>query len=359
MDLNSVSDTDPNWLVHLATNVGLTLAGVSVFLLLQLLVMRGLAGRDEARANHFRTRWQPILAETLFDSPTFVPPLRRSERYYFLVEWNRLFDMVQGDVTPRLVHLATQVRIDIYAGELLLSGSAKQRLLALVTLGHLRIPGYWPILLAISTNDSPVVSLAAARGLLQMDAEKGVEALLRIYGKRDDWPIHWVAKLLYEVGPDATSIALASAVRDASEANEGALVSRLVKLLPTAHAILASPTAVFVLETCDDDNVVKDCLHVLNDPTGLELARNYLKHSKAHVRMSAVLTLGRLGLPTEVPLIVATLNDSEWWVRYRAAQALVSMPNIGNTELDQLDKELEGQLGQDVLRHVRAENLLN
>lgn len=358
MGSNSELGTDPSWLVGIAVYVGLALAGLSVFLLLQLLLMRVIARREEERTNLFRTLWQPVLAETLFGIPTHVPPLPRADRLNFLIEWNRIFETVHGDVSLRLVDLAMTTKIDEFVGKLVVAGNARKRLLAIVTLGHLRIPGYWPILRAIAENDSPVVSLAAARGLLQMDAAKGVDELLRLYTLRKDWPVHWVAKLLYEVGPDATSIPLAGAVHDAAEAQNLDLLSRLVKLLPTAHAALASPVATFVLETTQDEHVVKDCLRALNDPSGIALARGFLAHPAPHIRMSAVLTLGRLGLPSEVPAVIALLRDAEWWVRYRAAQALVGMPYVGDAELDKVEQDLQGQTGLEVLRHVRAEGRL-
>jgi len=320
--------------------------------------MRALAVREEARANLFRTVWQPVLAETLFDAPTNVPALARADRLTFLIEWNRLFETVHGDVSARLVDLAKRARMDQFVSDFVVGGNARQRLLGIVTLGHLRMPGYWPVLRAIAENDSAVVSLAATRGLLQTDAAKGVDELLRLYTSRQDWPVHWVAKLLYEVGPDATSIPLASAVHDAANAQNWELLSRLVKLLPTAHASVASPVATFILETTKDEDVVKDCLRALNDSSGIALARAFLKHRTPHIRIAAVVTLGRLGLPTEIPDIIEMLRDSEWWVRYRAAQALVGMPYVDDDELNQVEQQLAGEAGLEVLRHVRAEGRL-
>ena len=48
--------------------------------------------------------------------------------------------------------------------------------------------------------------------------------------------------------------------------------------------------------------------------------------------------------------------DRQWWVRYRAAQALVLMPFYGRQELQALSATTDDALVRDMLRHVLAEH---
>jgi hypothetical protein len=49
------------------------------------------------------------------------------------------------------------------------------------------------------------------------------------------------------------------------------------------------------------------------------------------------------------------LSDREWWVRYRAAQALVELPWLAQAELRALQDGLTDRFAADMLAQVVAE----
>ena len=49
------------------------------------------------------------------------------------------------------------------------------------------------------------------------------------------------------------------------------------------------------------------------------------------------------------------LADDEWWVRYRAAKALVRLPGVGAPELEQVRARLLDPYARDILGQAVAE----
>ena len=73
------------------------------------------------------------------------------------------------------------------------------------------------------------------------------------------------------------------------------------------------------------------------------------------VRIQAARALGRIGKPEHVELLTRMLADRDWWVRYRAAQALVSLPFMGPNALRRLRDSQEDRYAGDILEQTMAE----
>jgi HEAT repeat protein len=69
----------------------------------------------------------------------------------------------------------------------------------------------------------------------------------------------------------------------------------------------------------------------------------------------AAKALGRIGDASDVDRLVGLLGDREWWVRYRAAQAIVELPSLGRAQLDALQAALTDRFAADILAQVMAE----
>ena len=53
--------------------------------------------------------------------------------------------------------------------------------------------------------------------------------------------------------------------------------------------------------------------------------------------------------------LIELLKDPQWWVRYRAAQALVGLPFLSRAELNRLLVDLPDQFAREIFRQVFAE----
>ena len=72
-------------------------------------------------------------------------------------------------------------------------------------------------------------------------------------------------------------------------------------------------------------------------------------------RVVGAVVLGRLGEREHVGLLERLLEDREWWVRYRAAQALVALPFLGPNALRRIQRRQTDRYAVDILDQAFAE----
>jgi HEAT repeat protein len=71
--------------------------------------------------------------------------------------------------------------------------------------------------------------------------------------------------------------------------------------------------------------------------------------------VQAASALGRIGADEDRALLIKMTGDSNWWVRYRAAQALANMPSVGISELKALAQNATDRFAANILAQVIAE----
>jgi HEAT repeats len=94
---------------------------------------------------------------------------------------------------------------------------------------------------------------------------------------------------------------------------------------------------------------------VFADVEDLDTVREYLHHPSWQVRVQAVNVLGHLGSADDYACLTSLLSDPEWWVRYRAAQTLCTLPGIALSKLTLLSTQHDDPFARDMLVHVLAE----
>ncbi len=342
--------------LELAWWVGISAIAISLlaFLLVILMRLRLFARqRREQRAVEF---WRPLLAQCADRVPEQLRPLERGEEQAVLQLWNHYHESLRGAATEQLNQLAAGVGIDRVARELLARNDTRSRLLALNTLGHLRDKTRWHELRLLADEPSPALSLAAARAMLRIEARSTLTWFLPLAAKRTDWPLARIATMLVELGADRItlplSVTLEQLVIGAAPSEE---LVRILRLLETVHAERVAPVVRRVLAGARDESVIAGCLRALNEPGDRDLFREHCSHRSWIVRVAAVHQLGTVGTAADRPLLVDMLEDRNWWVRYRAAQALLALPSTNAEDLEKVRAVLPDRFARDILGHVLAE----
>ena len=93
--------------------------------------------RLDRRANVLRV-WTPVLAECTERVPDSLPPFDREDVEPFLVLWCKTQESLRGEAQDRLRELARRLGLAPVAVKRLGSWSQRRKLLAIVSLGHLR-----------------------------------------------------------------------------------------------------------------------------------------------------------------------------------------------------------------------------
>lgn len=324
---------------------------MTIALLMGIAVLRYLIDRRMLAEKRLTERWQPYFFHAVEGLPVAAPRIFGRDREIILLVWIHFTESIRGEARLRLRQLALDLKLDRTARKLLARRSMRARLMAVVALGRLKSEDSWDDLVALGRTPNPTLALLATRSLLQIDPARGVPILLDELIRRDDWPIRKVAAMLAEVPPEALAPPLLRVLHEAALPQ----VPRLLSLIELAQPGDVWPTLAPLLEAHQPVDILVAALKACRDPRALGAARLFSTHAQWAVRAQAATTLGRLGEAEDRLRLQALLSDPEWWVRYRAALALVNLPSMSRAKLAALCGRLEDRFAADILHHVLAE----
>ncbi len=337
------------FVIQLSFWIGVVAFTMAVPVLVSVMILQYFAQRRRRRVQQFRAVWHPLLIRSLAKIPTDLPALRPDEFLLFLDFWVYLRETIRGEVTANLDEVIRLVNADSAAMRMLRSSRLADQLMAVVVLGHLRERSVWDELQRLLHSRTPELSLAAARALVLIDAQAAMEALVPQLGARADWSLVKVAGILSEAGPMIAAPALNRALSGANLEE----AERLIRCLEATGSAISLPFVRQLMSREETDGqLLIACLRYVGrcgGPTELSVVRARLGHPRWPVRLHAVLSLGKIGVAEDVPLLVSRLTDDEWWVRYRAAEALARLPCIAFSQLQQLQIDHADPLVRDLL----------
>lgn len=336
--------------IFLLATISMLLIGIVV----QIVIYRLILNRRTRQKNGFLSAWRPVMALTLISMPEKFPSLPAKYLSDFASEWNGLYESLVGPARQSLVEMAITVNAHLMLRELLISPQPRKRLLAVVTLGNMKDKGVWKILEALARNDRGIISLAAFRALMQIDPDLAIGKFSSLLVERHDWQQSMLAKILKESG----SKVVCHALTDLALITRRESVSRVLSLLGVVKCESSGMIARTLLRKYDDPGVIVGCFKISRDPALVEYARKYVKHELVFVRINACVLLGKIGTRDDIPILLERIGDREWWVRYRAAQALVGLPYLSRDELNKIRNDMDDRYAKDILDQVFAEHHL-
>lgn len=339
-----------------AFRVGLAAIGLTLLLVLLIVFLRFKLRRDLRRERDFIVVWRPLLLDAVSeaqpgDPPATLPELHARDHVFFLKLWVYLQESLRGSANNRLNDLARRLECDAAARNFLRNGNRAERLLAILALGHLRDLASWEELAEQASWRDSLVSIHAARAITRIDPLQATERLLPLLLARPDWGIAQVAGFLAEVRP-AFGLRL---TQNLLKVNRGCWL-RALQLADTLRLELPLQSMLYLLEKSPSVETLVAALHLSCNLHLLPAIRPYLQHPDWRVRVEVARFLGRFGDVEDIASLQLLLMDRQWWVRYRAAQALVLMPFYGRQELQALSATTDDALVRDMLRHVLAEH---
>lgn len=335
--------------------LGVVVVIMTVLMLSIILIMRQVMLRKERNHQRAVVKWQQILtaadAGTLQGEP---PPLPERDVTGFLEVWNNLHAAHADGRAPGLLAVARSVGLEAHLFRVLQHGGFHNLVVAIIALGHLRDRAHFARVARFLDDKSPIVSLCAARALMQMDQANAVSMFVPQIVRRGDWSQGGIAAILHETATPQMARELSRATLRAN----ADVAPRLVRFLAAVSPEEAAPVIRTILASDADDHLVATCLQVMTNPDDLSCVRPLLQHPRWHVRMQAAATLGRLGVPGDDELLVEMLSDEQWWVRYRTAQGLLKLPFVGASRLRGIRDGHADHFARDILDHVLAERTM-
>ncbi|MCG2583961.1 HEAT repeat domain-containing protein [Massilia sp. TS11] len=336
--------------LRLAFWTGMGALALTLALAGQIVLMRIALRRAERRAARLVAVWRPLLAIAASeDALPPLPPLARRDELAFLRLWVHLQASLRGSAREGLNRVAQELGAEQMALRFLARGNRPTVLVACLVLGYLRAASAWPRLLEMARGRNTLGSLVAAWAMVKIDPARATRALVYLAIGRPDWPLAKVVAILQEAGQDATHVF----TEQLQNQQEDALLRCLriadglrVQLPASVHApLLAHPRS----------DVVSAALRLPAAPPLLPRIRALARHPDWHVRVQAAKALGQVGQEADLNLLLTLLMDSQWWVRYRAAQALCRLPFLDPQRLRALAAGSGDRYASDMIEHVLAE----
>lgn len=332
----------------------LAIGCVILLLVLCILLFRFSRHVKDRRRRRVTARWQPLLERHLSVPPETLPPLTRPEHIVFLYLWNEYSESKSEAATTQLIRMARQVGSDRVAKDLLRSRLLGRRILAVMTLGRLREHSVWKEICALITHSNSFLAFQAAQALLLIDANTAIPLLVPLIGRRTDWSPLKIAAMLSTAGPDLASETMAQAAVH----GDPVVAPRLIRHLPITHSPRGLSTLRnFLREQPPSDNILAACLFVFGefrDPTDLQTIRDHLSHPAWYVKVQAATALGKIGTQADEARLIALFDDEQWWVRYRAGEALASLESMTEETLERLQETLLTPEAQEILAPMLA-----
>ena len=343
--------TDPYLTIALWTGIGAF--ALTFVLAVQIVVLRVFRRRAERHERKAVKIWQPILnAVTAEVPPATLPRLNEREHIIFLRLWVHLRASFRGTAAVALNDLGYRVGGDAIAEKLLNQGTRSERLLAMLVLGYLGDRKAWSALM-LQVNAVELDSTSswyAAWALVNIDAASAVPHLIALIIERDDWPLSQVVTLLQDVHDICAPLLI-----DAIPALGSAHLPRALRIAEALRVTLPVPLHEKLL--CDPSTeVIIAGLRFVDNLEFMEQIRMLAIHADWRVRVHVARALGRIGVGADINLLKGLLTDAQWWVRYRAAQALVSLPAFVGHEVSDLANDAEDNFASDMLKLVLAED---
>ena len=230
-------------------------------------------------------------------------------------------------------------------------GSLRARLLAICAVGQQREARAWDPLARLVRDPQPILSFAAARALLRIDARPALEILAPTIVHRADWSLARIGTLFDELGPGACTGPLTTML--ASRSRDG--LDRVVKLARFGNRERVAPIVRGWLSSSHEPELIMAALAYVEDAADLPWALGAARHEEWKVRMAAARALGRIGAREEFRPLLDLLRDPVWWVRYHAAQALTGLRGLEPHELESAHEDLRDAYASDMLAHALAE----
>lgn len=324
---------------------------LTVVLLLVILTLRVTIDRRNRRECIIIARWQPIFFHFVEDIPVKIPRLRAGDRLIVLVSWLQFVESIRGEARQRLVDLARTLKLDETAKKSLAKPGVRLKLIGIVALGRFQSVAAMPMLVPLISDLNPMMSLLAARSVLQISPEIALPWVLDQLVRRDDWPNVKVASMLTEIPQDMLAAPLVKLLGDTPPET----AARLLGLLDVVRVGDTWPVIEPLLGSQQSAQVLTSALKVCRDPRALDYARRLANHNDWIVRAQAATTLGILGDASDKARLLTMLKDAEWWVRYRAGMALVALPSSSRAELEAQCRGLDDRFALDIMKHVLAE----
>ena len=342
--------------IGLAKLASLVILSSSLAILGVVIMLRFLSDRREQHEKIFEEQWKSLFAMTIISDqlPRDIPVISSGYAMLFFRLWTHYHESLRGEAKERLRQILFGTGGNRIALKWLHGFSIRKKLMAVVVLGYLKEKSTSHYMQLLARKKNPLLSLVAARALLQIDPEIGLPFLMSFIVNRSDWSAEFIKNILKEIPGGLLVQTLGPAIERASDAH----LPRLIGYLELCPYETGAPIVRTLIQQKSDTDVVIACLDYFQDPRDIIHVMRYVNHPAWRVRRLVAKVLGQFGTAGELDTLKSLLGDPEWQVRYQAAQSLAALPFVDKNQLSRMQEDDAGRQVGDILTQVLAEEAI-
>ena len=328
---------------------------LAVALLLEVLRMRLTLMVRVRRSRRFRDNAQSWLIRLIAGEDFDLPKIARQDLPDFLYLWIHFQEILRGDSKFVLNQVLRAAELDSKIRKLLHTGRLEDQMIAATVLGHLGDIQAWEQLLVLLKKPSPMLSMTALRALVLIDPEKASDICMPLIVRHRDWMPVRMASLLRQADPQFQQAFLSYVEREAGASPP--YLPRLMRLFDALPENRPLPLVGKLMESGGDPELLAVCLRLVCHPSELEAVRRCYSDKRWLVQVRIAGLLARIGGPRDVHYLLTLLDSDHWWVRYRAAQAMLALPFINRQAVKRLIENRSDDFARDMLLQTLAEKV--
>lgn len=326
----------------------------ALLLLIYVLLLRGWLWLQDRNRQRAWDEWRPLCMNAICGLPYEHPSIPVTSRnwLFFFQLWHHYLLNMRGEARNNLQQLGLLMGLHhIEIKKLDSAANDHERIAAIITSGISHDIRAWNSLLRYLDNSDSTQSVAAAIALTRINPENALPKVIPLIGVRSDWNKSQIARLLLEVGPEQVSAPLLQAITQSPK--DQTLV--LLQFLRLADIDTCDTVLLQYLTTTQHPEILCACLKAVRSSKVLPLVRNLLTNENWFVRVEVANTLGYLGTFEDIDGLLRLLVDSQWWVRYRAAQAIGELLHRDSDKMLIIQQQQTDRYAADILMHVASE----
>jgi hypothetical protein len=326
------------------------LLGIAVLFTFLTLFLRRKNTREARRWARLEAKWDPVILEVLAGSEgprsllDLVLPTERLQFLDYLFLYARRIrgeemEMLKTLARPFLPALAERRR----------GRWPERRARRIRTLGVLGMPEYAGFLEKALDDPSPLVVMIAAESLVGPGNPGFVEQVLAHLHRFAGWHPVVLARLLADVGPEATP-ALRPALAETHRPGWVRIV--VAQALRTIRDLESADVAAEVLGRETNPDLLVECLRLLAEVGESRHRKSLLpllRSPEFPVRAQALRALREVGGPEDLPFFREALEDDSPWVALEAARGLEGLGGIEELKALAVSDDPRSTLARQVL----------
>ncbi len=327
---------------------------LSVALLLEVIRMRILSIFSERRSRNFRKKAEDWLIRIIAGEKFEPPKIADRDVLDFLYLWIHFQEILRGESKQSLNQALSLFALEPKIHKMMIRGGFEEQLIAATAMGRSVDKQAWDLLLVLLDKPSPLMSMTAARALVLIDAAKASDIVVPLIIQHRDWMPSRLVLMLKLADPMFQQAFLTRLEHEVEQSPPYLL--RLMRLIGAVRLNQPLPLTEKFLAESDDPNLIVASLRLVCHPSELEFVRGRFSDENWSVQVQIAAVLGKMGMPQDTHHLLSLLDSKQWWVRYRATQALVGLPFINRRALKRLIESRSDAFARDILLQIVEEN---